>query len=70
MVTCEQTAMFLFYRSITKIDKITGSTVQFMSDHPEFGRLDSLDIYADEIRDSKSRITKNILLFLYKYYLY
>lgn len=52
-VTCEQTPLFLFYRSITKIDKITGSKVQFMSDHPEFGRLDSLDIYADETRDGK-----------------
>lgn len=50
---------YLFYtawnrQSITKIDKITGSTVQFMSDHPEFGRLDSLDIYADEMRDVSS----------------
>lgn len=39
-----------FYRRITKINKLTGSKVQFMSEHPEFGRLDSLDIYADEIR--------------------
>lgn len=30
---------------------MTGSKVQFMSDHPEFGRLDSLDIYADENQD-------------------
>lgn len=35
------------------MDKITGSKVQFMSDHPEFGRLDTLDIYADENRDGK-----------------
>lgn len=47
---------YLFYtawhrQSITKINKITGSKVQFMSDHPEFGRLDSLDIYADEKQD-------------------
>lgn len=50
---------YLFYTAwqrerITKMDKITGSKVQFMSDHPEFGRLDSLDIYADEIRDVSS----------------
>lgn len=44
---------FFIYRSITKINKITGSKVQFMSDHPEFGRLDSLDIYADEKQDGK-----------------
>lgn len=25
-----------------------------MSEHPEFGRLDSLDIYADENRDGNS----------------
>ncbi|XP_065930046.1 uncharacterized protein [Magallana gigas] len=36
------------------MDKLTGSKVNFMTDHPEFGRLDSLDIYADEIRDISS----------------
>lgn len=35
------------------MDKLTGSRVQFMSDHPEFGNLYSLDIYADEIQDGK-----------------
>lgn len=35
------------------MDKLTGSRVQFMSDHPEFGDLYSLDIYADEIQDGK-----------------
>lgn len=47
---------FLYYRRITKMDKITGSKVQFMLDYPEFGRLYSLDIYADdhEIQDGKS----------------
>lgn len=33
------------------MDKVTGSKVPFMSEHPEFGRLNSLDIYADENRD-------------------
>lgn len=51
MLTCEEVSSFFFYRRITKINKLTGSKVQFMSEHPEFGRLDSLDIYADEIRD-------------------
>lgn len=36
------------------MDKITGSKIPFMSEHPEFGRLDSLDIYADENRDGSS----------------
>lgn len=44
---------FLCNRRITKMDKLTGSRVQFMSDHPEFGDLYSLDIYADEIQDGK-----------------
>eukprot|EP00105_Crassostrea_gigas_P046569 XP_019930717.1 PREDICTED: low-density lipoprotein receptor-related protein 6-like [Crassostrea gigas] len=47
---------YLYYtawhrQKIIKMNKRTGSKVQFMSDHPEFGRLDSLDIYADEFRD-------------------
>lgn len=44
---------FFFYcnRLITKMDKETGSKIPFMSEHPEFGRLDTLDIYADEHRD-------------------
>lgn len=32
------------------MDKLTGSRVNFMSDHPEFGNLYSLDIDADEIQ--------------------
>lgn len=36
------------------MDKVTGSKIPFMSDHPEFGLLDSLDIYADEYRDGNS----------------
>nr|XP_022326452.1 low-density lipoprotein receptor-related protein 4-like isoform X2 [Crassostrea virginica] len=36
---------------ITKIDKTTGSTVPFMSHHPELGRLDGMDIYADDTVD-------------------
>lgn len=45
--------IFFFYcnRLITKMDKETGSKIPFMSEHPEFGRLDTLDIYADEHRD-------------------
>nr|XP_034309187.1 low-density lipoprotein receptor-related protein 5-like isoform X3 [Crassostrea gigas] len=47
---------YLFYTAwqrqrITKMDKLTGSRVNFMSDHPEFGNLYSLDIDADEIQD-------------------
>uniref|UniRef100_K1R2S0 Uncharacterized protein n=1 Tax=Magallana gigas TaxID=29159 RepID=K1R2S0_MAGGI len=45
---------------ITKINKLTGLKVVFMSNHPELGRLDSLDIYADEIQDvSLSCLSKN-----------
>lgn len=44
---------FSFFRRITKINKLTGLKVVFMSNHPELGRLDSLDIYADEIQDGK-----------------
>uniref|UniRef100_A0A8W8MIS0 EGF-like domain-containing protein n=2 Tax=Magallana gigas TaxID=29159 RepID=A0A8W8MIS0_MAGGI len=47
---------YIFYTAwqrefITKMDKITGSKIPFMSEHPEFGRLDSLYIYTDENRD-------------------
>lgn len=38
---------------MTKIDKNTGLKVDFMPNHPELGRLDSLDIYADDLRDGK-----------------
>lgn len=41
-----------------------------MSEHPEFGRLDSLDIYADENRDGNSKnyyiILKQKLYFMQK----
>eukprot|EP00105_Crassostrea_gigas_P037659 XP_019921807.1 PREDICTED: low-density lipoprotein receptor-related protein 4-like isoform X2 [Crassostrea gigas] len=56
---------YLFYTAwnrqrITKINKLTGLKVVFMSNHPELGRLDSLDIYADEIQDvSLSCLSKN-----------
>ncbi|XP_078326559.1 low-density lipoprotein receptor-related protein 2-like isoform X3 [Crassostrea virginica] len=36
---------------ITKINKTTGSVVTFMSHHPELGRLDGMDIYADDTVD-------------------
>nr|XP_022305770.1 low-density lipoprotein receptor-related protein 4-like [Crassostrea virginica] len=36
---------------ITKINKTTGSTVPFMSQHPELGRLGRMDIYADDSID-------------------
>ncbi|XP_065930463.1 low-density lipoprotein receptor-related protein 4 isoform X3 [Magallana gigas] len=50
---------FLYYTAwnrqrITKINKITGLKVPFMLDYPEIGRLDSLDIYTDDIRDVSS----------------
>nr|XP_022326450.1 low-density lipoprotein receptor-related protein 4-like [Crassostrea virginica] len=36
---------------ITKIDKRNGSKFTFMSHHPELGRLDGMDIYADDTID-------------------
>ncbi|XP_078326898.1 low-density lipoprotein receptor-related protein 6-like isoform X2 [Crassostrea virginica] len=44
---------YLYYTAwnrqrVTKMDKTTGSKVSFMAIHPELGRLDSLDIYADD----------------------
>ena len=33
------------------MDKTTGSIVPFMSQHPELGRLDGMDIYADDTVD-------------------
>uniref|UniRef100_A0A8W8MRC5 EGF-like domain-containing protein n=1 Tax=Magallana gigas TaxID=29159 RepID=A0A8W8MRC5_MAGGI len=56
---------YIFYTAwnrqrVTKIDKNTGLKVDFMPNHPELGRLDSLDIYADDLRDvSSSCSTKN-----------
>nr|XP_034317564.1 low-density lipoprotein receptor-related protein 2 isoform X3 [Crassostrea gigas] len=56
---------YLYYTAwnrqrITKLDKRTGSKVIFMSNHPELGRLDGLDIYADESQDvSSSCSSKN-----------
>lgn len=41
-------------RRVTKMDKTTGLKIKFMPDYPELGRLDTMDIYADEKRDSKS----------------
>jgi hypothetical protein len=41
----------VMHRKITKMDKSTGSKVTFMSQHPELGRLDSLAIYADNVKD-------------------
>ena len=40
--------LLLNERRVTKMDKTTGSKVSFMANHPELGRLDSLDIYADD----------------------
>lgn len=55
---------YLFYTAwqherITKMHKETGSKIHFMSKHPEFGRLDSIDIFADEIRDVSSSCSRN-----------
>lgn len=41
----------LFDRRVTKIDKKTGLKMEFMVNYPELGRVDSLDIYADEYLD-------------------
>ena len=40
--------LLLNCRRVTKMDKTTGSKVSFMALHPELGRLNSLDIYADD----------------------
>lgn len=48
----------LYYRRITKMDKLTGLKVSFMLEYPELGRLDNLDVYTDEIPGGK------ILLYL------
>ena len=40
--------LLLHERGVTKMDKNTGSKVSFMAIHPELGRLNSLDIYADD----------------------
>lgn len=40
-----------FCRSVTKIKKTTGLKAPFMADYPELGRLDSLDIFADDFLD-------------------
>lgn len=55
---------YLFYtawnrQGISKIDKKTGSKVSFMSHHPEFGRLDSLDIFADIIQNDSGCSNNN-----------
>ncbi|XP_061191588.1 low-density lipoprotein receptor-related protein 6-like [Saccostrea echinata] len=47
---------FLYYTAwnrqrITKIDKTKGTEVPFMKNHPELGRLDSIDIYSNDIID-------------------
>ncbi|XP_061184431.1 low-density lipoprotein receptor-related protein 6-like [Saccostrea echinata] len=49
---------YLYYTAwnrqrITKLDKTTGVQLSFMPNHPELGRLDSLDIYADDSVDGK-----------------
>lgn len=41
------------------MDKTTGSKISFMSDHPELGRLDSIDIYADDILDGVYSFERN-----------
>lgn len=36
---------------MTKINKTTGLNGPYMADNPELGRLDSLDIFADDFLD-------------------
>nr|XP_022326444.1 low-density lipoprotein receptor-related protein 6-like isoform X2 [Crassostrea virginica] len=55
---------FLYYSGwnrpgITKIDKRNGSIVPFMSHHPELGRLDGMDIYADDTVDVSPNCSTN-----------
>lgn len=44
------------------MDKTTGSKISFMSDHPELGRLDSIDIYADDVLDGVYSYERNIFM--------
>ncbi|XP_061183615.1 low-density lipoprotein receptor-related protein 2-like [Saccostrea echinata] len=55
---------YLYYTAwnrqrITKINKATGSKVTFMTNHPELGRLDSLDIYSGDSVDVSRICSKN-----------
>ncbi|XP_062608926.1 low-density lipoprotein receptor-related protein 4-like, partial [Saccostrea cucullata] len=55
---------FLYYTAwnrqrITKINKATGSKVTFMKNHPELGRLDSLDIFTGDSVDVNRICSKN-----------
>lgn len=38
-------------RSLTKVEKTRGLKAPFMADNAELGRLDSLDIFADDFLD-------------------
>lgn len=42
-----------YYRWIIKMDKLMGLKVFFMLEYLEFGWLDNLDVYIDEIFDGK-----------------
>lgn len=42
-----------YYRWIIKMDKLMGLKVFFMLEYLEFGWLDNLDVYIDEIFDDK-----------------
>lgn len=41
------------------MDKTTGSKFSFMFNHPELGRLDSIDIYADDVLDGVYSFERN-----------
>ncbi|XP_056013210.1 low-density lipoprotein receptor-related protein 4-like [Ostrea edulis] len=54
---------YLYYiannrQRITKMDKSTGSKVDFMLNHPELGKLDSIAIYADDVVDVSTYCSK------------
>ncbi|XP_062570264.1 prolow-density lipoprotein receptor-related protein 1-like [Saccostrea cucullata] len=54
---------YLYYTAwnrqrITKMDKATGAKLIFMPNYPELGRLDSLDIYADDTMDVNAICSK------------
>jgi hypothetical protein len=48
--------ILVMHRMVTKMDKSTGSKLTFMPNHPELGRLDSLALYADNVKDGKKII--------------
>lgn len=56
---------YFFNRGVTKIDKITGTKFSFVRHHAELEGLDSLAIFADDVRDGNQGY-----LFFMRYYIF